>query len=324
MQAIVQDRYGSADVLEPRDIDRPEIGDDEVLVRVHAASIHVGDVIVMRGSPYLVRMATGLRKPKNRVPGTDIAGTVETVGKDVTQLRAGDEVFGWCTGAFAEYAVAAEDHLVPKPATLSFEQAAAVGVSATTALQFLRDDGKVQPGQKVLINGASGGVGTFAVQIAKAFGAEVTGVCGTKNMELVRSIGADHVIDYTKDDFRKGGPRYDLILDNVGDHSMSATRRALAPNGLLLSNGGGHAGGALGRVIRLALVSMFVRQQGKPSVKFQNRADLQVLKELIEAGKVTPVMDGTYPLSETPMGIEHVAAGHARGTVVIAIDPVAA
>jgi NADPH:quinone reductase-like Zn-dependent oxidoreductase len=320
MQAIVQDGYGSADVLEPRDIDRPGIGDGEVLVRVHAASIHVGDVIVMTGSPYLVRLGTGLRRPKNQVPGTDIAGTVEAVGKDVKGLRRGDEVFGWCTGAFAEYASASEDHLVLKPANLTFDQAAAVGVSATTALQLLRDDGQLQPGQRVLINGASGGVGTFAVQIAKAFGAEVTGVCSTRNLELVRSIGADHVIDYTKEDFRKGGPRYDLILDNVGDHSMAATRRALAPKGKLLSNGGGHAGGALGRVIRLALVSMFVRQQGKPSLKVQNRADLLVLKELVEAGAITPVIDGTYPLSETPRAIGRVAGGHARGTVVVAID----
>ena len=320
MQAIVQDRYGTAEVLEPRDIDRPEIGDGEVLVRVHAASIHVGDWIVMTGSPYLVRMATGLRKPKNRVPGTDIAGTVQAVGKDVKGLRPSDEVFGWCTGAFAEYASASEDHFVLKPANLTFDQAAAVGVSATTALQLLRDDGQLQPGQRVLINGASGGVGTYAVQIAKAFGAEVTGVCSAKNLELVRSIGADHVIDYTKEDFRKGGPRYDLILDNVGDHSMSATRRALAPDGTLLSNGGGHAGGAIGRIVRLAIVSMFVRQQGKPSVKVQNRADLLALKELVEAGKVMPVIDSTYPLFETPRAIGLVAGGHARGTVVLAID----
>ena len=324
MQAIVQDKYGSADILEPRDIDRPEIGDGEVLVRVHAASVHVGDVIVMTGSPYLMRMATGLRKPKNQVPGTDIAGTVEAVGKDVKGLHPGDDVFGWCTGAFAEYASASEDHFVLKPANLTFEQAAAVGVSATTALQLLRDNGHVQPGQKVLINGASGGVGTFAVQIAKAFGAEVTGVCSTKNVELLRSIGADHVIDYTKEDFRKAEPRYDLILDNVGDHSMSATRRALAPNGMLISNGGGHAGGALGRMIRLTIVSMFVRQQDKPSPKFQNRADIEVLKKLVEAGKVTPVIDGSYPLRETPKAIGQVAAGHARGTVVIAIDPATA
>ena len=264
MKAIVQDRYGSADVLEARDIEKPQIGDTEVLVRVHAASVHVGDWILMSGTPFVMRMATGLRKPKNQVPGTDIAGTVEAVGKDVHGLRPGDEVFGWCTGAFAEYASASEDHFVLKPANLTFEQAAAVGVSATTALQLLRDDGKVQPGQKVLINGASGGVGTFAVQIAKAFGAEVTGVTSTNNLDLVRSIGADHVIDYTREDFRKGGPRYDFILDNVGDLSMSKTRRALAPGGTLLSNGGGHAGGKLGRVIRATVVSMFVRQQGKP------------------------------------------------------------
>jgi NADPH:quinone reductase-like Zn-dependent oxidoreductase len=324
MKAIVQDRYGSAEVLDARDIEDPQIGSGEVLVRVHAASIHVGDVIVMTGSPYVMRMATGLRKPKNEVPGTDIAGTVEAVGKDVKGLRPGDDVFGWCTGAFAEYASASEDHFVLKPANLTFEQAAAVGVSATTALQLLRDNGHLQLGQKVLINGASGGVGTFAVQIAKAFGAEVTGVTSTKNLDMVRSIGADHVIDYTKEDFRKGGPRYDVILDNVGDHSMAATRRALAPNGTLLSNGGGHAGGALGRMIRLAIVSMFVRQQGKPSPKFENRADLLVLKVLVETGKVTPVIDGTYPLRETPMAMGHVAAGHARGTVVLAIDPATA
>jgi NADPH:quinone reductase-like Zn-dependent oxidoreductase len=317
MQAIVQDRYGSADVLETRDIEKPEIGANEVLVRVRAASIHVGDWILMTGSPFVMRMATGLRKPKNPVPGTDVAGTVEAVGNDVRGLRPGDDVFGWCTGAFAEYASASEDHFVLKPANLTFEQAAAVGVSATTALQLLRDDGHVQPGQKVLINGASGGVGTFAVQIAKSFGAEVTGVTSTKNLDLARSIGADHVIDYTGEDFRKGVPRYDLILDNVGDHSMADTRRALAPDGMLLSNGGGHTGGKLGRVIRLTVVSMFVRQQGKPSVKTQNRADLLVLKELVEAGKVTPVIDGTFALGETREAIGHVAAGHARGTVVI-------
>jgi NADPH:quinone reductase-like Zn-dependent oxidoreductase len=324
MQAIVQERYGSPDVLVPRDIERPDIGDGEVLVRVRAASIHVGDVIMMRGSPYLMRLATGLRKPTHQVPGTDIAGTVEAVGKKVTGFRPGDPVFGWCMGAFAEYASASEDHLVLKPTNLTFDQAAAVGVSATTALQLLRDDGQLQPGHRVLINGASGGVGTFAVQIAKALGAEVTGVCSTRNVELVRTIGADHVIDYTKEDFRKGGPRYDLILDNVGDHSMSATRRALTAGGKLLSNGGGHADGALGRVIRLAIVSTFVRQQGKPSLKVQNRADLQVLKTLVEAGKVLPVIDAAYPLRETPRAIGHVATGHARGTVVLAIGPATA
>jgi NADPH:quinone reductase-like Zn-dependent oxidoreductase len=318
MKAIIQDTYGSAEVLEPRDIDRPEIGDDEVLVRVQAASVHIGDWVLMTGVPYVMRLGTGLRKPKNRVPGTDVAGTVEAVGSQVQSLRPGDEVFGWCTGAFAEYATAPEDQLVRKPANLTFEGAAAVGVSASTALQLLRDEGHVQPGQKVLINGASGGVGTFAVQIAKAFGAEVTGVCSTRNVELVRSIGADHVIDYTREDFRKGAERYDLILDNVGDHSMSDTRRALTANGTLLSNGGGHAGGKLGRVMRASLASMVVRQQGRQSVKSQNRADLLALKELVEAGKVTPVIGGTYPLGHTPEAIDHVASGHARGTLVIA------
>jgi NADPH:quinone reductase-like Zn-dependent oxidoreductase len=320
MKAMVQDRYGSAEVLQLAEIDRPVIGADQVLVRVRAASIHVGDAILMSGSPFVMRMATGLRRPKNQVPGTDVAGTVEAVGTDVKGLRPGDDVFGWCAGAFAEYVAASEDHFVLKPADLTFEQAAAIGVSATTALQLLRDDGHVRPGQKGLINGASGGVGTFAVQIAKAFGAEVTGVTSTKNLDMARSIGADHVIDYTREDFRKGGPRYDFILDNVGDHSMSDTRRALAPTGTLLSNGGGHAGGKLSRVIRATVVSMFVRKQAKPTVKFQNHDDLEALKELVEAGKVTPVIDGTYPLSETPRAIDHVAAGHARGTVVITVQ----
>ena len=320
MQAIVQDRYGQADVLRLSDIDKPQIGDDEVLIRVHAASIHVGDWIVMTGVPYVMRMATGLRKPKNPIPGTDVAGTVEAVGQDVQTLRPGDEVFGWGAGAFAEYAHGPADHFVKKPASLTFEQAAAVGVSASTALQLLRDDGNVQPGQKVLINGASGGVGTFAVQIAKAFGAEVTGVTSTKNLDLVRSIGADHVIDYTVEDFTAGGPRYDLILDNVGNHSMAETRRALAPTGLLISNGGGHAGGKLGRTIRAHLAATLVRGQARPSVKFQNAKDLVALKGLVEAGKITPVIDRTYALPETPKAIGHVAAGHARGTVVITVE----
>ena len=319
MQAIVQDRYGSAEVLEAQDIERPGIGDDEVLVRVRAASVHVGDWILMTGTPYVMRLGTGLSKPKNPVPGTDIAGTVESVGTQVRSLQPGDEVFGWCAGAFAEYVCAPENQLVKKPANLTFEQAAAVGVSASTALQVLRDDANVQPGQRVLINGASGGVGTFAVQIAKAFGAEVTGVSSTKNLELVRSIGADHVIDYTQQDFRDGDERYDVILDNVGDHSMADTRRALTPNGKLVSNGGGHASGKLGRTIRAFLVSLVVRQQARPSVKTQNRPDLIALKELAEAGQVTPVIGGTYPLGQTADAIGRVAAGHARGTLVIAM-----
>ncbi len=319
MKAIVQDRYGSAAVLQAQDIDKPEIGDDEVLVRVHAASIHVGDWILMTGVPHVMRFATGLRKPKHRVPGTDVAGTVEAVGRDVQGFRPGDEVFGWGTGAFAEYARASEDHFVRKPANLTFEGAAAIGVSATTALQLLRDEGHVQPGQKVLVNGASGGVGTFAVQIAKAFGAEVTGVTSTKNAAMVRSMGADHVIDYTNEDFTKAGPRYDFILDNVGNHSLSETMRALEPNGKLLANGGGHSGGKLTRVIRSLIVSMFNRRLLRPSTKFQNHDDLVLLKKLVEAGKVTPVIGGTYPLDRAAEAIDHVAQGHARGTIVISV-----
>ncbi len=319
MKAIVQDRYGSAGVLQARDIDMPEVGADEVLVRVHAASVHLGDWIVMTGSPFVMRFATGLRTPRNPIPGTDVAGTVEAVGADVTTLRPGDEVFGWCAGAFAEFASAPEGNFIRKPANLTFEQAAAVGVSATAALQLLRDTGKVQAGQTVLVNGASGGVGSFAVQIAKALGAEVTGVTSTKNVELVRSIGADHVIDYTREDFTAGGPRYDLILDNVGNLSMARTRRALTPSGTLISNGGGHANGKLGRTIRAMLVSLFVKGQAGPTVKTENHDDLVALKDLVEAGAITPVIDGTYPLEETPRAIDRVAAGHTRGTIVITV-----
>jgi NADPH:quinone reductase-like Zn-dependent oxidoreductase len=319
MKAIVQDKYGSAEVLEAQDIGKPEISENAILVRVHAASIHVGDWILMAGVPYVMRLGTGLSKPKNRVPGTDVAGTVEAVGSNVHTFRAGDEVFGWCAGAFAEYVSAPEDQFVKRPANLTFEEAAAIGVSATTALQLLRDDGKVQPGQKVLINGASGGVGTFAVQIAKAFGAEVTGVCSAANADIVRSIGADHVIDYKRTDFRQGAERYDLILDNVGDHSMADTRRALTPSGMLISNGGGHAPDKLGRVIRGALAAMVVRQQARPSVKTTNRDDLVALKALAEAEKVMPVIGGTYPLEKTAEAIAQVAGGHARGTLVISM-----
>jgi NADPH:quinone reductase-like Zn-dependent oxidoreductase len=320
MQAMVQDRYGSRDVMQLREIPIPEIDADQVLVRVRAASIHVGDWILMTGSPFVMRFATGLRKPKNPVPGTDVAGTVEAVGSGVTGLRPGDDVFGWCTGAFAEYAVGPGHQFLPKPGSLTFEEAAAVGVSASTALQLLRDDGKVQPGQKVLINGASGGVGTFAVQIAKAFGAEVTGVTSTKNVQMVDLLGADHVIDYTKEDFRTGAERYDLILDNVGNQSMARTRRALTPSGTLISNGGGHAGGKLGRTLRALLTSKFVRQQSAPSLKSQNHDDLVALKKLVDAGAITPAIAGTYPLGETPQAIAHVANGHARGTVVITVS----
>jgi NADPH:quinone reductase-like Zn-dependent oxidoreductase len=323
MKAIVQDKYGDpAAVLELKDIVRPVVKEGQVLVRVHAASIHVGDRILVRGVPYVARMAVGFSKPKNRVPGTDLAGTVEAVGEGVTQLRPGAEVFGWCTGAFAEYVCAAESQFVPKPAGLTFEQAAAVGVSASTALQLLRDQGKIQPGHKVLINGASGGVGTFAVQIAKALGAEVTGVCSTRNVEMLRSIGADHVIDYTQEDFTKGKQRYDFILDNVGNHSLSAMRGALTATGKLQCNNGTRGGawfGTTGTMITTAAVSKFNPQQSGPSIKFQNRNDLLALKDLIEAGKITPVIDRTYPLGETGAALGHVGEGHARGTVVITI-----
>ena len=318
MKAVIQTRYGGPEVLELKDVERPQVGDGEVLVRVHAASIHVGDWILMTGKPYVMRMATGLRKPKNPIPGTDIAGTVEAVGTGVERLAVGDEVFGWCAGAFAEYAVASQDQLVRKPANLTFEQASAVGVSATTALQLLRDH-DIRPGQKVLVNGASGGVGTFAVQIAQSLGAIVTGVTSTKNVELVRSIGADHVIDYTREDFTTVTDRYDLILDNVGNHSLAQTRRALVPTGTLISNGGGHKGGKLARTIRTMLVSMVVKQQAKPSVKTQNPDDLVALRALVEAGAVAPVIDRTFALRETQQAIAHVAGGHARGTAVLSI-----
>jgi NADPH:quinone reductase-like Zn-dependent oxidoreductase len=320
MKAVIQDTYGSPEVLRLQDVDRPAVGDGEVLVRIHAASIHVGDWILMTGKPYVMRMATGLRKPKNPIPGTDIAGTVEAVGAGVERFAIGDEVLGWGTGAFAEYAAISQDQLVRKPASLTFEAASAIGVSATTALQLLRDH-DIQPGQKVLVNGASGGVGTFAIQIAKSLGAVVTGVTSTRNVDLVRSLGADRVIDYTKDDFTAGAERYDVILDNVGNHSLAQTRRALAPTGTLISNGGGHEDGKLARTIRTMLASMVNKQQAKPSVKSQNRDDLVALTALAESGAIRPVIDRTFALAETPQAIAHVATGHARGTAVLSIVP---
>lgn len=318
MKAVIQSRYGGPETLALKDVERPTVGAGQVLVRVHAASIHVGDWILMTGKPHVMRIATGLRSPKNPIPGTDIAGTVEAVGSGVDRLAVGDEVFGWCAGAFAEYAITGQDQLVRKPASLTFEQASAVGVSATTALQLLRDH-DIQPGQQVLVNGASGGVGTFAVQIAKSFGAIVTGVTSTKNVELVRSLGADHVIDYTREDFTTGSARYDLILDNVGNHSMARTRRVLTPTGTLISNGGGHRGGKLARTIRTMLVAMVVKRQAKPSVKTQNADDLMALEALVATRALTPVIDRTFALRDTPQAIAHVAGGHARGTAVLSI-----
>ena len=314
MKAIVQNAYGSPAVLELKEIDDPVVKDDGVLVRVHAAALHAGDYFVMRGSPYLARFAAGWPKPKDYVPGLDLAGHVAAVGKNVTRFQPGDEVFGTCGGACAEYACGPEDTFVLKPARLTFAQAAAVPTSAFAALHGLRDAGKVQPGQKVLINGASGGVGTFAVQIAKSFGAEVTGVCSTRNVDMVRSIGADHVIDYTQADFTRSGQSYDLILDNVANRSFSDCRRALTARGTLVPNSA-HAG--MGYIVRALVRSVFVRQQGRPFVSIPNTRDLVVLKELIEIGKVTPVIDRTYRLSETPEALGYVGAGHARGKVVI-------
>jgi NADPH:quinone reductase-like Zn-dependent oxidoreductase len=316
VKAIVQNAYGSPDVLELKGIDKPEVKDDGVLVRVRAAALNAGDYFSMRGSPWAIRMMLGFQRPKNHIPGWDAAGHVEAVGKNVTRFQPGDEVFGECNGACAEYVCADANKFALKPTNLTFEQAAAVPTAALTALQCLRDAGKVQPGQKVLINGASGGVGTFAVQIAKAFGAQVTGVCSTKKVEMVRSIGAAHVIDYTQEDFTKSGHRYDLILDNVGNHSFSGCRRALTPQGILIPNTG-HAG--MGYVIRAFVLSAFMRQQGRPIVAVSNNEDLVVLKELIEAAEVTPVIDRTYPLSETREAFRYLEKGHARGKVVITV-----
>jgi NADPH:quinone reductase-like Zn-dependent oxidoreductase len=323
MKAIVQDTYGSPDVLELRDIDKPGIGDDEVLVRVHAAGVDRGAWHFMTGLPYLMRIAGfGLRAPKNPVLGREVAGVVEAVGKDVTRFQRGDEVFGIGEGTFAEYALAREDKLAPRPANLTFEQAAVVAISGLTALQGLRDHGRVEPGQEVLIIGASGGVGTFAVQIAKAFGAHVTGVCSTTKVDMVRSIGADHVIDYTREDFAEGEQRYDLILDIGGNSSLARLRRALTPQGTLVITGGEGGGRWLGgtdRQIRALMLSPFVGQKLGTFISKENHEDMIVLKELIESGKLTPVIDRTYPLAEVPEAIRYLQEGHAQGKVVITV-----
>ncbi len=320
MKAIVQLKYGAPEaVLGLQDTDRPVVGADDVLVRVRAASITVADWRIVRGSPSVMRMATGLRRPKEPVPGTDVAGEVEAVGANVATLRPGDAVFGWCHGAFAEYACAPEDHFVPKPARLTFEQAAAIPEAGCTALQGLRDQGRVQPGQTVLIIGASGGVGTTAVQIAKAFGADVTGVCSTRNVELVRSIGADQVIDYTREDVTRGQRRYDVIFQLAGTHSPSVLRRVLTPKGtLVLSSGQGRLAG-IDRIVKAMVSSPFVRQRHAVWTAFPNHENLMTLKELIDAGKVTPIIDRAYPLSETPAAVGYVEAGHTRGRVAITI-----
>jgi NADPH:quinone reductase-like Zn-dependent oxidoreductase len=324
MKAMIRDRYGPADVLGLEDITVPVVGDGGVLVRVHAAGVGPDVWHLMTGRPYLVgRIGVGFRKPRYRVLGRDVAGTVEAVGKDVAWLEPGDEVFGVCEGAFAEYANAQADGLAPKPANLTFEQAAAVPVSGCAALHGLRDAGGVQAGQKVLIVGASGGVGTFAVQLAKAFGAEVTGVCSTTKMELVRSIGADHVIDYTREDFADGTRRYDLILDTAGRRSLQRIRRALTPYGTLVIVGGEGGGRWLGGFQRMILwaplLSLFVGQKLRGLFSTERREDLLFLKELIEAGKVMPVVSRTYLLGEAPKALSDADEGHGRGKVVISM-----
>ncbi len=321
MKGIVQEGFGEpSEVLTVTEVDVPVVADDEVLVRVHAASIHIGAVYGVRGYPKVMRPLFKSLLPDSGVAGTNIAGTVEAVGANVTGFKQGDEVFGSCKGAFAEFAVTKADALALVPENLTLEQAAAIGVSAFTALQGLRDSGGLHEGQKVLITGASGGVGTFAVQIAKAMGAEVTGVCSTRNVDMVRSIGADHVIDYTKEDFTRGAEKYDLIFDNVGAHSLKDMRRALEPEGLLLANGApaptGWFGG-LGHPLKVTLASMFSRQQGGSFLSKENEEDLATLRELAASGKIAPVIDRTIPLEDGVEAICYVGEGHNQGTSVI-------
>ena len=323
MKAIVQDKYGSVDVLELRDIDQPRIGEDEVLIQVNAAGVDPGVWHLMTGLPYLVRvMGYGLRKPKTGVRGRDVAGRVEAVGASVTRFRVGDEVFGTCAGSFAEYASAPESQLSLKPAGISFETAAAVPISGMTALQAVRDKGQVEPGDKVLVIGAGGGVGTYAVQIAKSFGAEVTGVCSTAKMDLVRSIGADHVIDYTREDFTEGTVQYDVIIDNAGNRPLSRLRRVLRPKGALVIIGGENGGNWIGpadRLVPALLLSPFVGQDLGVLMAVERQADLQSLSEMIEAGAIAPVIDRTFSLIEAPDAVRYLMEGHARGKVVVTI-----
>jgi NADPH:quinone reductase-like Zn-dependent oxidoreductase len=326
MKAVVYCDYGTADVLRLEDVAKPVPGDDELLVRVHAAGVNPLDWHYMRGTPYVMRLGSGLRKPKDTRVGVDYAGTVEAVGRNVTRFKPGDEVFGGRSGALAQYVAVRQDRAVAlKPANMSFEQAGSVAIAATTALQGLRDAGRVQPGDKVLINGASGGVGTFAVQIAKAMGAEVTGVCSTRNVELVRSLGADHVIDYTRDDYSAGGQHYDVILDNVGNRSLSENRRVLAPEGryVLIGGGGpddGHWIGPFVKPIQAALMSPFVSQDMGMLIAKLSNEDMNRLAELVRSGAVTPVIDRRYRLAEAAEAIRYLEQGRARGKVVVTME----
>jgi len=320
MKAIVYRCYGPPDVLKVEDVEKPTPADDEVLVRVHAASVNPLDWHYMRGSPYLMRLGTGIGSPEETRLGVDYAGTIEAVGSNVTRFKPGDEVFGVRTGAFGEYVTVREGgSIAMKPDNVSFERAAAVGIAGITALQALRDHGKLEPGQKVLINGASGGVGTFAVQIAKAFGAEVTGVCSTRNILMVRFIGADHVIDYTQENYTESGEQYDLIVDMVGNHSLLANRRVLSPDGIFVMVGGptGNWIGPLIGPIKAFLLSPFVKQDFSMMLAKFSQDDLTMLGDLMQEGKLVPVIDTSYPLSEVPAAIRYSEEGHARGKIII-------
>ena len=324
MKAIVYRCYGSPEVLKLEEIAKPIPADDRVLVKVHAASVNPLDWHFMRGKPYMVRPMAGIGKPDSILMGADFAGTVESVGKNVTRYKPGDEVFGDRDGAFGEYvSVREKGAMALKPTNMSMEQAAAVPIAGLTALQALRDKGKLQAGQKVLINGASGGVGTFAVQIAKTYGADVTGVCSTRNVAMVKSIGADHVIDYTKEDFTQGSVRYDLIIDNVGSHALSEYRHVLTPNGSLVIVGGPSDDPWLGpmtSLVKAYLVSPFVSQKMTFMLAQSNGEDLNVLRDLMQTGKVTPVIDRRYPLSETAQAVSYLEQGHAKGKVIITVS----
>lgn len=323
MKAMVYEAYGSPDVLEFKEVEKPAPKDGEVLIQIHAAAVTAGDAIVLEGKPFVTRLATGLQKPKNTIPGKEMAGRVEAVGRNVTQFQVGDEVFGdlsvasW--GALAEYVAVPEHAVALKPANLTFQQAAAVSESAVVALQALRDKGKIQPRQKVLINGASGGVGTYAVQIAKAFGAEVTAVCSSRNIDMVRSLGADYVIDYTQEDFTQNGQEYDLILAANGYHPIADYRRALSPEGIYVASGGSMAQ-SFQAVLLGPIISMTgSKKMGGMMVK-PNQNDLIFIKELVETGKVIPVIDRCYPLSEAADAFRYISAGHAKGKVVIVME----
>jgi len=316
MKAIVMNAYGGPEVLELKEVDKPTVAEGDVLVRVQAAALNAGDYFSMRGSPWLVRFSVGFPRPKDHILGWDVAGVVEEVGGNVTRFQPGEVVFGACEGTLAEYVCAPENRFAPVPAGLSIEEEAAIPSAGCTALQALRDQADVQPGQRVLINGASGGVGTFSVQIAKILGAEVTGVCRTRSMELVRSLGADHIIDYTREDFTRTGQRYDLILDNVGNHSFSDCRRALLPGGRHLPNTG-HGG--MSYVLKAFALSSFMRQHARPFLCVLVTADLMEIKDHIEAGRLKPVIDRTYPLSETREAMRYLEEEHPQGKVVVII-----